>query len=167
MTPAGRAGLRIIGREGYEILIDQGIEKAETFAEMIRRHDDFELITAPELNILTYRYCPARVRAALAHATPEDAERINASLNRITRFIQKTQRERGKSFVSRTQLEPAQYNHYPCVVFRVVLANPLTTRQILTDILDEQAGIGSEDSIAGEKRALEASVDSVLETLSA
>ena len=161
------SGLRIIGREGYEILIDQGIEKAETFAEMIRKHEDFELITAPELNILTYRYCPARVREALAHATPEQAERINASLNRITRFIQKTQRERGKSFVSRTQLEPAQYHEYPCVVFRVVLANPLTTREILSDILAEQAGIGSEDSISGEKRALESSVKGVLETLSA
>jgi len=159
--------LRIIGREGYEILIDQGIEKAEAFAEMIRRHENFELITAPELNILTYRYCPARVREALTHASPEDAERINASLNRITRFIQKTQRERGKSFVSRTQLEPAQYDHYACVVFRVVLANPLTTREILSDILSEQAAIGSEDSIAGEKRALEASVASVMATLKA
>ena len=49
----------------------------------------------------------------------------------------------------------------------MVLSNPLTTRDILSDILHEQAAIGSEDSICGEKRALEASVDSVLETLSA
>lgn len=156
------SGLRIIGREGYEILIDQGVEKARTFAEMIRKHDDFELITEPELNLLTYRYCPRRVQLALAHADQEDTERINASLNRITRFIQRTQRERGKAFVSRTQLEPAQYSHYACVVFRVVLANPLTTRQNLDDILDEQAAIGTEEGITGEMQALEATVTSLL-----
>ncbi|MGM0450812.1 MAG: pyridoxal-dependent aspartate 1-decarboxylase PanP [Pseudomonadota bacterium] len=156
------SGLRIIGREGYEILIDQGIEKAQTFATMIREHDDFELITEPELNILTYRYCPTRTLDALAQADNSTAERINASLNRITRFIQKTQRERGKSFVSRTQLEPAQHNQYPCVVFRVVLANPLTTHEILSDMLEEQAGIAQEERIAGERRALESVVDSVL-----
>ena len=157
------SGLRIIGREGYEILIDQGIEKAQSFAAMIREHEDFELITEPELNILTYRYCPARTQDALAQADKAAAERINASLNRITRFIQKTQRERGKSFVSRTQLEPAQHNHSPCVVFRVVLANPLTTHDILSDILEEQSGIAREERIAGERRALESAVASVLE----
>ncbi|XOZ32496.1 pyridoxal-dependent aspartate 1-decarboxylase PanP [Halomonadaceae bacterium KBTZ08] len=157
------SGLRIIGREGYEILIDQGIDKARTFAGMIREHGDFELITDPELNILTYRYAPTRTQEALSWADEATAERINASLNRITRFIQKTQRERGKSFVSRTQLEPAQHNHYPCVVFRVVLANPLTTHDILGNILEEQADIAREERIAGERRALESAVASVLE----
>lgn len=158
------SGLRIIGREGYEILIDQGIEKARAFAAMIREHDDFELITEPELNILTYRYSPVRTQQALGRADEATAERINASLNRITRFIQKTQRERGKSFVSRTQLEPAQHNHYPCVVFRVVLANPLTTHEILSDMLAEQAAIAREERIAGERRALDAAVASILDS---
>lgn len=161
------SGLRIIGREGYEILIDQGIEKAQTFAGMIRQHPDFELVTEPELNLLTYRYCPRHVQSALALADPEAIERMNASLNRITRFIQRTQRERGKAFVSRTQLEPARYGHHPCVVFRVVLANPLTTQEILADILAEQAAISAEEGIGGEMRALEASVQSVLESAGA
>ena len=50
------AGLSIIGRKGYELLIDLGIERARTFAGMIRNHPDFELTSEPELNILTYRY---------------------------------------------------------------------------------------------------------------
>ena len=66
-------------------------------------------------------------------------------LNRITKFIQKTQRERGKAFVSRTRLEPARYYHFPCIVFRVVLANPLTTPDILEDILREQRELSKED----------------------
>lgn len=53
------AGLSIIGRYGYELLIDQGIERARGFAQRIDEHPDFELVSEPELNILSYRYNPA------------------------------------------------------------------------------------------------------------
>ncbi|MDC0662247.1 pyridoxal-dependent aspartate 1-decarboxylase PanP [Marinobacter sp. SS21] len=148
------SGLKILAREGYEILINQGISKARRFAELIDGRDDFELVTRPELNILTYRYCPPLVQEALALADPVQMERINTSLNRMTKFLQKTQRERGKAFVSRTRLEPARYQHFPCIVFRVVLANPLTTEEILRDILAEQAALAHEPGISDEMNIL-------------
>ncbi|WP_150911390.1 pyridoxal-dependent aspartate 1-decarboxylase PanP [Marinobacter halotolerans] len=154
-----QSGLKILAREGYEILIDQGIDKARTFAEMIDNEPDFELITRPELNILTYRYCPKNVQDALASATVDQAEKINTCLNRITKFIQKTQRERGKAFVSRTRLEPARYGHFPSIVFRVVLANPLTTREILADILAEQRELAKEEDIQDEIAILQQMAD--------
>lgn len=135
------SGLKIIAREGYEILIDQGINKALSFAELINQDEDFELISRPELNIVTYRYCPAYVKAALERANEVDMDKINGVLDRLTKFIQKTQREKGLSFVSRTRLEPKKYHQRSCVVFRTVLANPLTTIEILQDILDEQKHI--------------------------
>src|SRR5690606_19939409 len=55
-------------KTAYEILIDQGIEKARAFAKMIRQHPNFELISEPELNILTYRYRPAWVEEVLDSA---------------------------------------------------------------------------------------------------
>ncbi|CAN0603820.1 unnamed protein product, partial [Ectocarpus sp. 12 AP-2014] len=126
-------------------------------------HPDFELVTKPELNILTYRYCPPEVQQALAQADELQAEKLNACLNRITKFIQKTQRERGKAFVSRTRLEPARYFHFPCIVFRVVLANPLTTREILEDILAEQRELAmTEDGIQDEISILHQMADAVL-----
>ena len=73
------AGLSIIGRKGYELLIDMGIERARTFAAMIRQHPDFELTTEPELNILTYRYCPRKVQQALAAATARQRARHQRS----------------------------------------------------------------------------------------
>src|SRR5690554_7072576 len=79
------SGLKILAREGYEILINQGIEKARTFAGMIDEQPDFELITRPELNILTYRYCPEPVQQALAIADELQAEKMNTCLNRITK----------------------------------------------------------------------------------
>ncbi|NWN90100.1 putative pyridoxal-dependent aspartate 1-decarboxylase [Marinobacter adhaerens] len=157
------SGLKILAREGYEILIDQGIEKARAFADMIEAQPDFELVTEPELNILTYRFCPANVQQALAVADSFQAEKLNACLNSVIKFIQKTQRERGKAFVSRTRLEPACYYHFPCIVFRVVLANPLTTPQILADILEEQRVLSEEPGIQDEVRILHQMADAVLQ----
>lgn len=156
------SGLKILAREGYEILIDQGIDKAKTFADMIEAESDFELVTRPELNILTYRYCPENVQEALAIADPLQAEKLNTCLNRITKFIQKTQRERGKAFVSRTRLEPARYFNFPCIVFRVVLANPLTTKEILADILSEQRELSRDEGIEDEISILHQMADAVL-----
>lgn len=132
------SGLKVIGREGYELLVDQGLEKARKFAEMIINDQDFELISEPELNILTYRYVPKVVQAILAKSSPEQSLVINEVLNRVTKRIQKAQRARGKAFVSRTQLTPEKYDRQGIVVFRVVLANPLTTMDILKAVLEEQ-----------------------------
>lgn len=139
------AGLSIIGRKGYEILIDQGIERARRFAELIEAHPDFELVTAPELNILTYRYNPAWVQGALAKAVPGKAARINEVLDKVTETMQKRQRENGRTFVSRTRLSPGRYRGDDITVFRVVMANPLTTEKILTSVLEEQCELAGQE----------------------
>lgn len=151
------SGLRIIGRKGYEILVDLGVGKAKQFAKSIQATEDFELISEPELNLLTYRYVPAPLRTLLSKASPEASIEINAFLNELTASIQKNQRAAGKTFVSRTTLDPVQYQRRPIVVFRVVLANPLTTRQILADILEEQRALANtllEGSMAAKYAAV-------------
>lgn len=152
-----QSGLKIISRSGYEILIDQGIEKARLFADMIKADPAFELITEPELNILTYRYLPDFVRTKLATASAAETDQIVDAMNRLTKKIQKTERARGKSFVSRTTLMPEEYDRRRTVVFRVVLANPLTNHQILKDVLEEQKQIAASADCAelmAELRAL-------------
>jgi glutamate decarboxylase len=134
------AGLSIIGRKGYELLIDLGIDRAKTFADMIRRHPDFELTSTPELNILTYRYCPEGVQKSLQRASQEQRQRINHLLDQVNQLLQKDQREAGKTFVSRTRLNEPLYGQM-VTVLRVVLANPLTTDRILQAVLDEQCTI--------------------------
>ncbi len=134
------AGLSIIGRKGYELLIDLGIERANSFAQLIRQHPDFELTNAPQLNILTYRYCPKVVQSALAQATDEQAAEINLLIDQVNQLLQKDQREAGKTFVSRTRLRVPGYAQ-ELNVLRVVLANPLTTDEILTAVLEEQCTI--------------------------
>ncbi|KAF7772342.1 glutamate decarboxylase [Pseudoalteromonas citrea] len=141
------ACMRVIGRKGYEMLIDKGIDKARYFAELIENDPDFELISEPELCLLTYRYVPKQIQLAIAEADEAERIEIYAALNRFTASMQKRQRETGRSFVSRTRLTPAQYDHQPTVVFRVVLANPLTSNSILQDILAEQKALAQTDPI--------------------
>jgi glutamate decarboxylase len=140
------AGLSIIGRKGYELLIDMGIGRAKTFADMIRHHSHFELTSEPELNILTYRYCPGKVQQALSAAPPERRAAINDLLDQVCMLLQKYQREAGKTFVSRTRLHVARYDA-ELTVLRVVLANPLTTDVILAAVLAEQCEIVQQPEI--------------------
>jgi glutamate decarboxylase len=138
------ASLHIISRPGYEMLINQGIDRARYFAERINQHADFELITEPELCLLTYRYNPKAVQNLLANSSAVQQDNINDLLDDLTKFIQKRQRENGKSFVSRTRIEVQRYQGRKTVVFRVVLANPLTSNEILNDVLVEQLELAQE-----------------------
>jgi glutamate decarboxylase len=152
------SALRIIGRRGYEILIDLGIGKAAHFAKMIRGDGEFELITEPELNLLTYRYVPEKARQLLLdmHSSKELTLKCNDILSELTESIQKRQRQEGKSFVSRTRLEAKAHHSQEVSVFRVVLANPLTTNPILGEILEEQRAYGREIFVTeGFEQALE------------
>ena len=153
------AGLCIVGRQGYELLIDLGIGKAKQFAKMIQSSDDFELVTEPELNLLTYRFVPEYVKTRLAELRGKQLEHVTQLLNELTVKIQKEQRAAGKTFVSRTTLEPHQYQRLPTTVFRVVLANPLTTRQVLSSILDEQLALGRATLASGLDTRLRAALE--------
>lgn len=137
------SALHVMGRKGYQLLIDQSIKKARGFAQLIAAQDDFEVITEPQLCLLTYRYVPAPIKAALSNASNEQKARITPLLNQLTKHIQKSQRETGQSFVSRTKLTPLQYAQQPTTVFRTVLANPLTTETMLQEILIEQREIAT------------------------
>lgn len=130
------SSLHILGRKGYELLIDQSIAKAKLFANLIQQHPDFELVTAPTLSLLTYRVGPA---VSLNNAESDEA--INPTLDQLVVEVQKQQREAGVSFVSRTRLTTQKYPNSAITVFRVVLSNPLTTEQDLRDILCEQKAI--------------------------
>ena len=139
------SSLYIISRPGYEMLINESIEKAQYFADLINQHQDFELISKPELCLLTYRYVPQKTQQLLAQASNTQQQKINQLVDKLTKFVQKRQRENGKSFVSRTRIESACYQGEKVLVFRVVLANPLTNHKILSDVLQEQIELAQQN----------------------
>lgn len=141
------AAFHIIGRKGYEIIIDQNVEKTQKFARMLAQAPDFELMAQPELNILNYRYAPADIQARLTIAGEQEQAKINEVLDRVTKRMQKMQRAAGKTFVSRTRFRQHRYHNQAVSVFRVVLANPMTTTDTLRSILKEQSELAKKKSI--------------------
>lgn len=135
------SALKIMGTKGYALLIEHGIETAHEFAFEIRKRKLFQLITPPELNILTYRICPEQIANKLVNAKAEERFSINEKLNHINRTVQRLQREAGKSFVSRTTLTSGKQDGEKIIVLRAVIMNPMTTIEILRQILDEQEKI--------------------------
>ena len=135
------SALKIMGSRGYALLIDHGIETARKFADEIEKRPDFQLVTPPELNILTYRLCPLNLKNKLGQGDAEEVAQINEKLNTLNRTVQRLQREAGNSFVSRTTLSSATWPGQDMVVLRAVIMNPMTTIEILREILDEQEAI--------------------------
>lgn len=148
------ASLHILGRQGYELLINQSIEKARCYAEMIDDDPFFELITQPTLSILTYRVVPPGIHDLLACAKEALQQQVYDLLNQLVVSVQKRQREAGESFVSRTRLSTQTYSDKAITVFRVVLANPLTSDDDLRAILHEQASIAQETQAWQELQGL-------------
>jgi glutamate decarboxylase len=90
-----------------------------------------------------------------------DTHVINENLDSLIKAIQKQQREAGKSFVSRTRLGINAYPNECITVFRVVIANPLTTVAHLNDILEEQVKIASKVPLLNTLMTCIESVDHV------
>jgi glutamate decarboxylase len=135
------SALKIMGSRGYALLLDHGIDTAREFADEIEKRPNFQIITLPELNILTYRFCPLDLQEKLAGSDAEQIFNINEKLNDINRRIQRLQREAGNSFVSRTTLNIKDFPGQNIVVLRAVIMNPMTTVDILREILNEQEEI--------------------------
>lgn len=137
------AALHLIGPQGYEFLIDEGIRKARYFAGLLRRHEEFELLGEPQINILNYRYVPQplREKVAAGNLTEDD----HHFLDRFNEQLQKVQRRAGRTFVSRTRIETGCYGpNRSLVALRAVLANPLTTEEDLHEVLADQMAIAEE-----------------------
>ncbi|MDC9595330.1 pyridoxal-dependent aspartate 1-decarboxylase PanP [Xenorhabdus anantnagensis] len=132
------SNFHLLGRQGLARLIDASIEKARQFADLIRQQEEFELISEPQLCLLTYRYVPPMVLQALREGPESVKQQLHESLNALNQSIQAMQWSAGKFFVSRTCIKPVQWNRQPTTVLRVVLANPLTTLEMLGNMLEEQ-----------------------------
>ena len=126
------AGLNVIGQAGYARYIDRSIALAQKMADIIKQHDSFELISAPRLNIFTYRFSPKVL---------EDAANERNTLNLLVRKVQQQQWESGYTFVSRTTLKPVKHERQEIDVFRVVVNPETTSVEYFQEILEHQLNL--------------------------
>ncbi len=119
-------------------------------------HCNFEPMNQPELFIFNYRFSPKKVRERLdallltiRDQNPDKVKReidliyqINEVLNDLNIELHKALREEDDSFVSRTMLDVPRYLYQNVVILRAVTVNPLTTPEILKEIIEQQDRLG-------------------------
>ncbi len=146
------ASLQMIGKKGYEALFNSSMDKSVFFARIIDSLDCFELIFDPPLNIVNYRYIPEKYRDKLSENTLSRDD--NLEISAINQRLQDAQFIKGSTFVSKTVLRNTRYGtDQSIVVFRVILANPLTTQTDILQVLEDQLMIASQ--ICGDNNSYE------------
>ena len=152
------ASMKIIGRQGYELLFKGARENTDVLKEILDSCGNFETLNDPELFIIIYRFIPHIARKQLAEweALRQSKEgkrakelekkigKVNRVINALNIKLHKALRTDDTSFVSRTTLESTIYRPQNIVVLRAVLANPLTDKDILKEVVDTQNRIGME-----------------------
>jgi glutamate decarboxylase len=151
------AALKIMGRDGYRLLLRSARDNAYTLQEILDGCGNFETLNTPELFILIYRFIPRQVNEQLAKWQEERREtrngrriktldrgirKINHLVNALNIKLHKALRQDDTTFVSRTKLESTRYRPQNIVVLRAVLINPLTDGAVLKEIVDTQNRIG-------------------------
>ena len=136
------AGLNLIGLNGYEFLIDEGIRKTQYMAARISAMPEFELLAEPDTNLLIYRYIPEQFRKVIAKK--QLSEEDNQLINNFNERLQKMQRQIGRTFISRTTKTTICLDkEIPVIAMRAVIANPLTTEADIDTVLNDQIQIAS------------------------
>ncbi len=150
------ASLKIIGRQGYGILMKQAQKATENLLNIIAHCGNFEALNDPDLFILTYRFIPEALKSHITlleetaaqesgpnrKTVEQKIKKINFLVNGLNIKLHKALRRDDSTFVSRTTLESTRYRPQNIVVLRAVLMNPLINRKVLEEIVETQNRIG-------------------------
>lgn len=147
--------LKIFGRDGFRLLFDHAFNLTAVLRGLVEVHPNFEGMNKPELFIIVYRFVPRPVQDKLRelkwekmfnpdHLSEIEKEitSINEVLNELNVALHRAIRKEDNSFVSRTMIESTEYLPQLIVVLRAVMINPLTTPEILSEIIEEQNELG-------------------------
>ncbi len=148
---------QVLGMEGFKVLFAHAFEITEKLRSLVEEHINFEAMSTPELFIFTYRFAPEsvqqRIRGLMKRisSVPEEEcqkeikelVRINENLNELNIELHKAIREEDESFVSRTMYDSPKYCSQNLVVLRTITINPLTTPEILDEIIQHQNRLGN------------------------
>lgn len=148
--------LKLFGQEGFRVLFEHASSLTNALRTLVEENENFEKMNYPELFIFNYRFVPAKVQEMLRLLEKETVsgdipaalraqakiKKINHVLNQLNVELHRAIRQEDNSFVSRTMLESTRYAPQKIVVLRAVTVNPLTTVEILKEIIDEHNALG-------------------------
>ena len=155
------ATFKILGTDGFRLLFEHAFELTSVLRGLVEVHCNFEPMNQPELFIFNYRFVPKEVQEKIEKlmlkingVTPEGPEhqvrnkwmrrlhQINKVLNELNIELHKELREDDNTFVSRTMIDAPGYFYQDIVILRAITINPLTTPEILKEIIELQNTLG-------------------------
>ncbi len=156
------ATIKIFGRDGFKLIFDHAFKLTSVLRGLVDVHCNFEAMNQPELFIFNYRFIPKKINEKLTRLMAKieneeinkpgkemvktgylrKIENINMALNDLNTELHKAIREEDESFVSRTMIDCPQYFYQDCVVLRAITINPLTSPEILQEIIEQQNKLG-------------------------
>jgi putative pyridoxal-dependent aspartate 1-decarboxylase len=155
------ASLKILGTEGFRLLFEHALGLTSMLRSLVEMHCNFEPMNQPELFIFNYRFVPEEVGDTIEvlmlkidGIDPNGLEhqqrnkhlnhlrQINIVLNELNIELHKELREDDNTFVSRTMIDAPDYFYQDIVVLRAITINPLTTPEILKEIIELQNTLG-------------------------
>ncbi len=155
------ATLKILGTDGFRVLFEHAFGLTSSLRGQVEVHCNFEPMNQPELFIFIYRFVPKdvqekieKLKLKISGVNPEGPghqarnkwmqriHNINLLLNDLNIELHKELREDDNTFVSRTMIDAPFYFYQDIVVLRAITINPLTTPEILKEILELQNTLG-------------------------
>ncbi len=155
------ATFKILGSDGFRLLFEHAFELTSFLRGQVDMHCNFEAMNQPELFIFNYRFVPKEVQEKIeklmlkiSGISPDGPEhqvrtkwlqrlhRINTILNELNIELHKDLREDDNTFVSRTMIDCPGYFYQDIVVLRAITINPLTSPEILKEIIELQNTLG-------------------------
>ena len=109
-----------IGQRGIASRVETAHLKAQLFLECLKAFDCFQVTSALETTILTYRYMPAWVADLGLEEDSKFGDWLSSTLNHVNQEIQEFGRRDAPGFVSRTVLESVVGAKGTCTVFRAI-----------------------------------------------
>jgi glutamate decarboxylase len=135
--------MNVFGSDGFKLLFEHAFSLINKLKNIVSTHENFEALNYPELFIFNYRFVPDEVQNRLLIYKNENNNKailaINEVLNKMTIDLHRAIRKADNSFVSRTMLESTIYSPQSIVVITI---NPLTTENILEEIISEHNQLG-------------------------
>jgi aromatic-L-amino-acid decarboxylase len=115
--------LKGIGLEALGEAIEKDLTCARHFEKLVQNSDDFEALAPVELSIFCFRHLPARLKRALATASPSEREKIEEQLDvHNERLLLELQRD-GSSYLSNARLR-GRFSLRGCVMnYRTTLGD--------------------------------------------
>ncbi len=93
------AAIKLLGREGYRVLLERCIRLAQTLEHRLRQDPEFEVLSSAELSTLIFRYVP------LEGSSAEPSQSGETSLNRLNGQIATRATSTGQAFVQATTVD--------------------------------------------------------------